>query len=99
MGTAWEQQRKADWNSMVSGAVNTVAAPSKVPAAAAAENITAPKTTGDTGPIAPDLADEALKKARTNMALRLQFMRGRNSTFSSNQMGSLDMSRSVLGGG
>lgn len=48
-------------------------------------------------PIAPDLTDEFLQKARTSMAQRLQSTRGRSSTFSPQQMGSLDLSKPRLG--
>ena len=49
-------------------------------------------------PVSPDLTDEFLQKARTNMALRLQSTRGRSSTFSQGSMGKLNLNKPVLGG-
>lgn len=49
-------------------------------------------------PQAPDLTDDAIRKARTSMALRLQATRGRASTFNTQSPASLDLSRPVLGG-
>ena len=50
-------------------------------------------------PLQPDATDEALKKARTQMALRLQVGKNRSSSFTTPKgLGGFDVSRPVLGG-
>lgn len=55
------------------------------------------KLTTKAGPVGPDLTDELIQKARTNMAMRLGYARGRSSTFSQQDGAQMDLAAPVLG--
>lgn len=108
MSTAWKQQRQADWkaagnwfdnagndiNKELGKAANSLAIGkgSFEPEPPSADKLA--------GYIAktPDATDDAIRKARTSFALRLQAGKNQSNSFASGQLGGFDVMKPTLGG-
>lgn len=109
MGTAWKQQREADWQAMGKGADDVgkyidrnikIANANLLPQ----EELDKLGLTQPPGPkedlkipAKPDATDELIKKARSNAYLRLQAGNNRKSSMAAGTLGGFDIAKPVLG--